>query len=334
MGKEWSNLKRIGQQSEEDYVEDSAEPHQLVKMWMWLPFLIVSIICICVVLGVEFKMPVGMSILSVFLTFFFAFLAIQCTGVTDITPLTAASKASQIVLGGATKGEHWEVKHAQKLNLLGGAICSIGANQSTDLVADFRVGFLLRTPPNQQWVAQGVGTIVAVFLAPAMFQLFATAYPCIIDAEAETCAFSVPSVAAWRATAVAVTDPTFPIPTSSGIFAIVFAILGSLMTFVRHYAYTGSREWMKKYHPNMMCIGLAFVLPQTQYGTAMLMGSTLAYVWAKRWPQHFDIFGYACAAGMIAGEGIGGVINAIFQVAGIAGPDPYGTQKGCPMESC
>lgn len=32
--------------------------------------------------------------------------------------------------------------------------------------------------------------------------------------------------------------------------------------------------------------------------------------------------------------GIGGVINAIFQVAGIAGPDPYGTQIACPANSC
>ena len=70
-------------------------------------------------------MPVGMSLLSLFLAFFFSFLAVQCTGVTDITPLTAASKASQIVLGGATKGEHWPTQHAQRLNLLGGSLASI-----------------------------------------------------------------------------------------------------------------------------------------------------------------------------------------------------------------
>ncbi|KAF2177042.1 oligopeptide transporter [Zopfia rhizophila CBS 207.26] len=332
MGKELSFFKRVGQQAEEDLVDDSAEPHQLVKMWMWLPGLLLSIICICVVLGVEFDMPVGMSLLSVFLAFFFSFLAIQCTGVTDITPLTAASKASQIVLGGATKGEGWGVEHAQRLNLLGGAMASMGANQSTDLVCDFRTGFLLRTPPNQQWLAQGVGTIVAVFLAPAMFQLFSTAYPCIIDINAERCPFAVPSVAAWRATAVAVTDPTFPIPTSSGIFAIVFACFGSFMVFVRHYVWVGKWEWMKAYHPNMMCIGLAFVLSQTHYGTAMVIGATWAAIWAKRNPTGFDIYGYAIAAGLIAGEGIGGVINAVFQVAGISG-SKYGSNVACPV-SC
>lgn len=264
-------------------------------------------------------MPVGMSLLAVFLAFFFSFLAVQCAGVTDITPLTAASKASQIVLGGATKGEHWAPTHAQRLNLLGGSIASMGANQASDLVGDFRVGFLLRTSPIQQWFAQGMGTIVAAVLAPALFMLFTQAYPCIIDTEAETCQFAGPSIAAWRAVAVAVTDPVFPVPRTSGIFAIVFSIFGASTVVFRHYAYTGKWEKYRIYHPNMMTIGLAFTMVQTQYGTAMVMGAVPAYFWAKRNPQNFDIYGYAVAAGLIAGEGIGGVVNAIFQVAGIAG---------------
>lgn len=287
-------------------------------------------------MAVQFNMPIGMTLLSIFLAFFFSFLAVQCAGVTDITPLTAASKASQIVLGGATKGEHWPIQHAQRLNLLGGSLASMGANQASDLVGDFRVGFLLRTPPNQQWIAQGLGTLVAVFLAPALFVLFGKAYPCFLDQDllGPTCPFQAPSVAAWAAVTQAMTDPTFPVPTSSGIFSIVFAIFGVIMIFIRHFAYRGRFEKYQVYHPNMMCIGLAFVLPQTVYGTAMCIGAIPAYFWAKRNPRHFDIYGYAVAAGLIAGEGIGGVINAIFQIGGIAGPDPYGTQVACPGNAC
>ncbi|KAI6797705.1 oligopeptide transporter [Hortaea werneckii] len=330
-------LEKNGKQQASDMVQDSAADHELIKWGMWFPALLLCIICCCVVLGVEFEMPVGMSLLSVFLAFFFSFLAVQCAGVTDITPLTAASKASQIVLGGATKGEHWKVTHAQRLNLLGGSLASIGANQASDLVGDFRVGFLLRTSPQQQFLAQGIGTIVSVFMAPALFMLFAKAYPCIIDLD-ETlqanCPFSAPSVSAWRAVTVAITDPEFPVPTSSGIFSIIFSIFGAIMVIIRHYAYTGKWAKYRVYHPNMMCIGLAFVLPQTVYGTAMVMGAVPAYFWAKRAPKHFDIYGYAVAAGLIAGEGIGGVINAIFQIAGIAGPSPYGTNIACPYNSC
>jgi len=328
-------IERAGTaQATDDLVKDSAADEDQVAWWMWSPILILSIIGFCLVLGVQFGMPVGTSILSVILAFFFSFLAIQCTGVTDITPLTAAAKASQVILGGTTKGQGWAPEKAQRLNLLGGSLASMAANQATDLVCDFRVGFLLRTPPKQQWLAQAIGTIVAVFLTPALFVLFTTAYPCIIDINADTCAFVAPSVSAWRAVAVAMTQPNFPVPRSSGIFAIVISIFGGCMVLVRHYCYKGRFAFLRAYHPNMMVIGLAFTVPQTVYGTAMLIGAVIAAVWARKNPKSFDIYGFAIAAGFIAGEGIGGVINAIFQVAGIAGPDPYGTQIACPLESC
>lgn len=321
-------------EKDENAIIDSAPDHELVKMWMWGPLLILTVILCCVVMGVQFDMPVGMSLLSVFLAFFFAILAVQCTGVTDVTPLTAASKASQLVLGGATKGEHWQTVHAQRLNLLGGSLASIGAGQASDLVSDFRVGYLLRTSPKQQWIAQGLGTIVACVLAPAMFMLFSKAYPCIIDASIEKCPFSAPSVGAWRAVAVAVTDPVFPVPPTSGYFALAWAFFGGAMVVIRHFAYTGKWEKYKAYHPNMMAMSLAFVLNATVYGSAMVMGAIPAYFWAKKYPKHFDVYGFAVAAGLIAGEGIGGVINAVFQVAGISGPDPYGTNIACPGDSC
>ena len=91
-------------------------------------------------------MPIGESLLALFLAFFFSFLAIQSTGATglcllsikktitdqisDITPLTAASKASQVILGATTKGHGWTVEKAQTLNLIGGALASIGAGQA------------------------------------------------------------------------------------------------------------------------------------------------------------------------------------------------------------
>jgi uncharacterized oligopeptide transporter (OPT) family protein len=63
----------------------------------------------------------------------------------------------------------------------------------------------------------------------------------------------------------------------------------------------------------------------------MVMGSAAATIWNKRNPKSFEMGGFAIAAGLIAGEGIGGVINAIIQIAGVAG-STYGTNAGCPGE--
>ena len=61
----------------------------------------------------------------------------------------------------------------------------------------------------------------------------------------------------------------------------------------------------------------------------MTMGAIAAKIWQKRNPASFEVLAYAIAAGLIAGEGIGGVVNAVLQIAGVAG-DKYGTQAGCP----
>lgn len=332
MGKKSTFLEKQSHIKAEHVIKDSAPEEDQVQLWQWGPGLIIIIIATCIILGLQYHLDVGMSILAVLLGFVFAFLAIQCTGVTDTTPLTTAAKATQLILGGATSGAGFPTVTAQRMNLIGGAIASGAASQSTDLVVDFRVGFLLGTPPKLQWYAQAIGSIVAMFMSPGMFILFMKAYPCVLDLNAEHCSFSAPSVSAWRAVAIAVTDPQLPIPLSSGIFSILFAVLSVVVVIVRHNYLVGHRERYRVYVPNFMAMGLAFVLPATQYSTAMLTGATVAYFWAKKNAVSFDLLCYAIAAGMIAGEGLGGVINAITEIAGV-GPSIYGISVGCPGDS-
>lgn len=332
VGKHSDFLERQSHIKAEHIVKDPAREEDQVQMWQWGPALIVVIIATCIVLGLQYHLDPGMSILAVLLGFIFAFLAIQCTGVTDTTPLTTAAKATQLILGGATSGAGYVTETAQRMNLIGGAIASGAAGQSTDLVVDFRVGFLLSTPPKLQWYAQAIGSVVAMFMSPGMFILFMKAYPCVLDAEAKHCSFSAPSVAAWKAVAVAVTEPTIPVPKSSAIFSICIAVLSVLVVVLRHNFLNGHREKYRLYVPNFMAIGLAFVLPATQYSTAMLSGAIIAYIWAKRNAVSFDLLCYAIAAGMIAGEGLGGVVNAVLEISGV-GPADYGSPLGCPGDS-
>jgi hypothetical protein len=74
-------------------VKDPAPAHDLPPMWIWAIGLILSIVGMCVVMGVQFQMPVGMTLLAVFLAFFFSFLAIQCSGVTGTLRCAAVSNS-------------------------------------------------------------------------------------------------------------------------------------------------------------------------------------------------------------------------------------------------
>ena len=84
----------------------------------------------------------------------------------------------------------------------------------------------------------------------------------------------------------------------------------------------------------MVAVGIAFILPTTTYPFATMCGSTIAYFWRNKYPGGFAMYCYAIAAGCIAGEGLGGVVNAVLTVAKVGG-SYHGTSVGCPaMEYC
>jgi len=212
-----------------------------------------------------------------------------------------------MILGGVGHATGLMGSDALRTNLLGGAVAVGAASQATELVSDFRVGFLLRTPPNLQWIAQAIGSFVAIFLSVGTFTLFTIGYPCIIDMDqSEQCPFKYPSVTTWKAVSVAVTKPKLPIPTTSGYFSIGFGILAVASVLFRHFVLVNERARWRPWVPNFMAIGLAFVLPTTIYSTAMVIGSMFAFLWGRFHPRSFQALCFSIAAGMIAGEGIGG----------------------------
>jgi len=247
-------------------------------------------------------------------------------------PSAPSPRLPSLFFGGVAKGQGIALDQAQRLNLIGGVLAAGSAAQASDMTGDLKTGHLLRAKPKNQFVAQLVGSTVSVFLNVGLFILFTKASPCILyPPETGACTYGAPSVAAWAAVAAAVTNKELPIPPSSGYTAIGLSILGVIIVVVKHL-------WIPRKHwhwvPNWNAVGLAFVVPQTYFPLAMVFGATINYVWEKRSPKSFDMYGFPVAAGLLAGEGLGGVMQAILTVAGV-GPDKYGIAAGCPgMEFC
>lgn len=63
-------------------IEDPASPEDSVKIWMWCPGLMATLVLTCVILYAQYDMPVREVLLALLLAFFFSFLAIQSTGAT------------------------------------------------------------------------------------------------------------------------------------------------------------------------------------------------------------------------------------------------------------
>jgi uncharacterized oligopeptide transporter (OPT) family protein len=346
--------------SEEREIEDPSPKSEQVPTWIWSTGVLASIALSMIVLALQYQVSPALTILAVILAFIFSFIAAQSSGATDINPVSTCAKSSQLVFGGVTQGQGHHGELAQRVNMTGGIVAAGAAAQSVDMLGDLRTGYLLSASPRVQFVAQAVGSVFSIVLCCGFFVLFSQAYPCIIDeALADHCQvgltpfepshlylpkrhnctdfddtivqFGIPSVAAWKATAEAVTAKNFPVPTSSGATALALGIFSIILVAAKYL-------WIpKKYHvyvPNMNAVGLAFTLPQTQYSIAMATGALGSYIWLKKSPRTWDEYAYSLAAGLSAGEGIGGVINAILQVAGVAG-DVKGSAVACPgFEYC
>lgn len=310
---------------EQDTLQDPAAG-KLVPPAAWGSLLFVSIVLTGVVMKLKFEVQLGITLLAIFLGFLFSFIGVQSCGDTDINPISTCAKASQLIIGGATHS-YTVPKHALRVNLLSGMIAGAAANQTTDMVGDLRAGHLLGASPANQFYSQLIGSFFAIVLAPSLFILFSQAYPCIIDLEAKSCEFGAPSVGAWRAVAVAVTaQGALPIPKSSAIFALVISAIGMVLTIIK-YKFVPRNK--RKFIPNMNAVGLGFVVNFSGYASAMALASIVTYFWKKKFTFTYETYAYSLAAGLMSGEGLGGVLNALFSVAGIGG-QKYGSSVLCP----
>ena len=121
----------------------------------------------------------------------------------------------------------------------------------------------------------------------------------------------------------------FALAVNVAVFYLVPTLVLAWQTFIKY------RFVPEKYHcyvPNLVAMGIAFILNTSTYPTAVAIGATIGFVWARKWPAAFAMYAYAIAAGMIAGEGLGGIIGAILQIASVSG-NYYGTAVGCPAET-
>ncbi|KAJ3106944.1 hypothetical protein HDU97_005225 [Phlyctochytrium planicorne] len=307
---------------------DPAKPEDQVPTWMWVSGTVISTIVTIIVMYFYFKVAAGETILAIILAFFFAFIGLQSSGDTDINPIGAVAKASQLIFGGVSKGQGITGPPAQTTNLIGGTLAGAAAAQAVDMVGDLKTGYLLNATPKSQFYAQLIGSAVSVFISVPLFVVFTKAYPCILyPTDYKTCDFDPPSIQTWASVATVLTSDKAPIPSSSAYATIVFSILAILSVIAKHKLPAQYRVFV----PNMNAVGIAFILTGTVYGTAMVIGATWALIWKKKYPSSFEMLAYAIAAGLTAGEGIGGLIVAIFQIAGLKGED-VATRIGCPTE--
>ncbi|KAI0718728.1 OPT oligopeptide transporter protein-domain-containing protein [Cerioporus squamosus] len=307
-----------------DEDEDLSPREDRVPTLWWTVGLAASVIMCCAILATMFAMNVGEAILSLVLGFVFSFIGVQSAGTTDVNPVSTVAKASQLIFGGIGKGAGMAEGPAQIMNLTAGVIAAGSAAQSTDMTGDLKTGYLLRAKPRNQFVAQLCGACRRHLPQRRPLHPLHDRQPVY---PAPSCYWNVHvrrtlrvRMGRRRRRGVCAKAPH---PASSGYTSIALGVF-AVISVVKYWV------WV----PNWNAVGLAFVVPQVYYSIAMAAGSIFNYVWMLRNPASFDMYMFAVAAGMLAGEGLGGVLQALLAVAKVDG-SLFGTSIGCPgFEFC
>ncbi len=274
----------------EEEEEDAPDPY---PMKYWLIGMTAATILTATLAKIYFQIPVWEGILAVILSFFIAAIAVRATGETDINPVGAMGKITQVVYGAIAPGK-------MQINLMAAAITSAGASQAGDLMHDLKAGYMLKVSIRRQVITQLIGVIVGVFAAAATFKILFTVYEIPGDE------FPGPAVFAWYKMAEVLAVGLDALPPGAMWGALVGAAIGIILPLA-------GKAWPKvnKWLPSPVAFGIAFMVPAV-YSISMWLGAFLTYIYTKKQPVKVEKYGASLASGFIAGEGLMMVVFALY----------------------
>ncbi|KAF9153537.1 hypothetical protein BGX21_010265 [Mortierella sp. AD011] len=302
--------------------KDTTPERELIPTWWWLSGLVISAIFTVLVMWFNFKVPVYATIGAIIMSFLLAFVGLQASGETDINPTGAIAKVTQLVFSRIPSDNLVVI---QKTNLMCANIAASVCSQAVDMVGDLKTGHLVGASPRVMLGAQLVGSVFAIGISIPLFILYTKAYPCVLDPTIANCPFAVPAVVAWENVCKILTG-NGSIARASMILAFICCALGIINVVIRVKVIPQS--W-KPYWINLNAVGLGFINPSPAIAIAMLVGWTAGTIWKRIGIQSHERLMYSVSAGLIAGVGIAGLINASMTIAGVKdGPVKAGCGDG------
>ncbi|HET6221457.1 MAG TPA: OPT family oligopeptide transporter, partial [Dongiaceae bacterium] len=150
----------VGKMTRAGAAQSRMAPVEVPPSWFgW--GLALSTVFVSIAAKVIFDIPIWMSLVAVALSFLLAIVACRSTGETDVTPIGALGKITQLTFAGIRPGHY-------QTNLATASITAGAAAHSGDLLTDLKTGYLLGGSPRRQIIAQVLGIVAgAVFCVPA-----------------------------------------------------------------------------------------------------------------------------------------------------------------------
>lgn len=307
LGLNWRSVLNTFMPGKGDNHAEDHSPDQIPTAW-WLGGLGVATVLVTVMAWFLFEIPLYFTVIAVALSALLATIAVRSTGETDINPIGGMGKVTQLVFAGLAPG-------ALSTNLMSAAITGAGASQAGDMMQDLKTGYLLGASPRRQFIAQLIGIASGILVCVPVYMLFDAAYDIggvnqLVDNPQK--ALPAPAAHAWRGFAELLAEGLGSLP-DGAVYGIVGGlILGVLLPVIRKVAPDKLKVWV----PSGLAMGIAFIVP-AYYSIIMWIGSMFLVVWRKVSPAGVIALSFAVASGLVAGEGLMGIVSAVLEIFGV-----------------
>lgn len=287
-------LKGGGDQAADDVAARLREV-EVPMSWFWSGLAVAGGMCMFLQYT-WFDIPLQWGALAVVLSLLLAFVAARSTGETDVTPVGAMGKVTQLVFGGVMKG-------AVGPNLMAACVTGGSASHAGDLLTDMKAGYLVGARPRYQVLAQVMGVFVGAVFATAAYAILVN--PDELGSEK----WPAPAAVIWGKVAELLSKGIDQMEPAKLQAILWGSVAGAVWAVVEMLMPAKARKWM----PSIAGVGVAAMVPFWN-SLSMFLGAVLADVFARVRPKLAERYTVVASSGLIAGETLMAVVIIAFKV--------------------
>uniref|UniRef100_A0A0D9W7B6 Uncharacterized protein n=1 Tax=Leersia perrieri TaxID=77586 RepID=A0A0D9W7B6_9ORYZ len=229
------------------------------------------------------------------------------SGLTDWSLATTYGKLAIFVFGAWAGASHGGV-------LVGLAACGVMMNivgTASDLMQDFKTGYMTLASPRSMFVSQLIGTAMGCVIAPCVFWLFYRSF----NIGASDGAYPAPYTIMYRNMAILGVTGLSSLPK----YCLTLCYISFAVAFTVNLIKDLVPERVAKYIPIPMAAAIPFYLGP-YFAIDMFMGSVILYIWERRNKDEAQSFGPAVASGLMCGDGLWALPEAILSLVNVNPP--------------
>jgi OPT family oligopeptide transporter len=245
---------------------------------------------LCMLLGhVLFGISWWMSLVAVLATFLLSIVAARATGETDVTPIGAMGKITQLMYAFIAPSN-------MTTNLMTASITAGAASHSADLLTDLKSSYLLGANPRKQTIAQLFGVLAGTLLCVPVYAVIVQSTPI------GTKEMPAPAAKVWAGVAQLLAKGVDELPRGALDAMWLGGLAGIILTLLEEFLPKQYRKWV----PSPTGLGIAGVIPAFN-AISMFLGALCAWVLSKAAPKTDEKYTVPVSSGLIAGESLMGV---------------------------